>query len=128
MAKKQQPSQLQVKHKGIPVELGGETYIVPPLNLGAVERMQERLQNFSGGIDMESISVVIDATHAALLRNYPEITREEIIDLIDVGNMMEVFQAVMDISGLKRKALEGEAPEVAESGEDPSTGGNSTPT
>lgn len=102
-----------VKHKGIPVVLGEQTFIVPPLALGALEQLQDRVASFNGDIrDAAQVATVIDAGHAALKRNYPEITREEVADLIDVGNMAEVFEAVMDVSGLKRKALaSGEAPE-----------------
>ncbi|MFK7088684.1 hypothetical protein AAFM71_07690 [Chromobacterium violaceum] len=97
-----------VKIKGIPLSLGGTTYIVPPLNLGALEQLQERLANFSGGIDAASVGTVLDAAHAALVRNYPDLTRERVAELIDVANMGEVMEAVMDVSGLKRQAFETE--------------------
>lgn len=102
-----------VKVKGIPVDLGGDEFIVPPLALGALEQLQERISAFRGDIgDKDQVATVIDAAHSALKRNYPELTREEVADSIDVGNMAEVFEAVMDVSGLKRKALEaGEAPQ-----------------
>jgi len=104
-----------VKIKGIPVELGDRTLIVPPLALGALEQLQERIATFTGDIrSKEQIATVLDAAHAALKRNYPEVTREDVAEWVDVGNMAEVFEAVMDISGMKRKALEagqGEAPE-----------------
>lgn len=102
-----------VKVKGIPVNLGGEDFVIPPLSLGALEQLQERVANFRGDIgDKEQVATVIDAALAALKRNYPEISRQEVADMIDVGNMADVFEAVMDVSGLKRKALEaGEAPQ-----------------
>lgn len=96
--------------KGIPFELLGTTYIIPPLNLSALEAMQDKLEAFEGGTDGKSITTVIDATLSALKRNYPEMTRDQVADMLDVGNMQDVMQAVMDVSGLKRKALEaGEA-------------------
>lgn len=100
-----------VKVKGIPVELGGEQFVVPPLSLGALEQLQERIANFRGDIgDKDQVATVIDAAHSALKRNYPELDRQTVADGIDVANMAEVFEAVMDVSGLKRKALEaGEA-------------------
>ncbi|MDP5209994.1 hypothetical protein [Microbulbifer sp. 2205BS26-8] len=127
------PTPHRVRFKGIPIALGDKTFVFPPLNLGALEQLQERLQNFSADTSPESISVVIDAALASLVRNYPEITRAEVVELIDLGNMLEIFQAVMDISGLRRKALEEQekenpsAPEVA-ADVDPLTGENSTPT
>lgn len=104
-----------VKHKGIPVQLGERSFIVPPLALGALEQLQDRIADFKGDIrDASQVATVLDAAHAALKRNYPDVTREEVADLVDVGNMAEVFEAVMDVSGLKRKELE--AGEALESG------------
>lgn len=104
-----------VKHKGIAVVMGGVEYVIPPLALGALEQLQDRIAGFKGDItDGKQVATVIDAAHAALKRNYPEITREDVADLVDVGVMAEVFEAVMDVSGLKRKGLEaGEAQEPA---------------
>ncbi|WP_445364895.1 hypothetical protein ACJJJB_00040 (plasmid) [Microbulbifer sp. ANSA001] len=115
------------KHKGIPVELGGKTYIVPSMSLGSVEKMIDRIQEFSGGLDPESIGIALDATHAAIVRNYPDFTREELTEEMDLGNMVEIMHAVMDVSGLRRKAAEQEAAsEVAGEGAAPLTGEKST--
>lgn len=100
------------RFKGIEVEFAdGTKLIVPPMNLATIETLQERLSTFTGGIDKTSISLVVDATLASLQRNYPEITRERVInELLDVSNMEEVMAAVMDVSGLRRKEqAQGEA-------------------
>ncbi len=96
------------KVKGVSVEfVDGTTLVVPPLNLAGVEMLQERLMKFTGGMDKDSVGLVIDATLMALQRNYPDMTRERVAnDLIDLSNMEEVMTAVMDVSGLKRKAQE----------------------
>lgn len=100
------------KVKGVQVEFADGTVLtVPPLNLAAVELLQERLVKFTGGMDKESVALVVDASLMALRRNYPDITRERLAsELIDLGNMQDVMEAVMDVSGLKRKEQErGEA-------------------
>jgi hypothetical protein len=103
-----------VKVKGLPVDLNGSVYIIPPIALGALEQLQDRITTFTGDVtDMKQIATVIDAAHAALKRNYPEITRSEVADLIDVSNMAEVFEAIMDVSGLKRKAAQSGEPATA---------------
>jgi hypothetical protein len=101
-----------VKIKGIEVEMGGTVRIVPPLNLGALSTLQDRLSKFSGGLDKESVELVIDAAFLSLKRNYPEITIEMVQDEIDVSNMDEIFKAIMDVSGLHRKAAEAEKGEA----------------
>lgn len=100
---------MMVKIKGIEVEMGGATRTIPPLNLGALSTLQDRLAAFKGGLDPESIQLVLDAAFLALKRNYPDITMEQVADEIDVGNMDEIFKAIMDVSGLRRKAAEGAA-------------------
>ena len=94
------------KYNGITLNLGGTDYVLPPISLGALEQLQSNISKFSGDVmDATQITTVIDAAHASLLRNYPGITRTEVADMIDVGNMSDVFAAVMDVSGLKRKEL-----------------------
>ena len=96
-----------VKVKGLALDLGGSTFVVPPLSLGALEQLQERLSSFSGDVaDKTQVATAIDAAHAALRRNYPAMTREEVADAIGLDNMIEVMEAVMDVSGLKRKQAE----------------------
>lgn len=100
---------MTVKIKGVTVNLNGTDYVVPPIALGALEQLQAKIAAFDGNAgDAQQISTVIDCAHAALKRNYPELTREEVADLIDISTMMDVFEAVMDVSGLKRRAQEAE--------------------
>lgn len=115
----------QTKFKGVKLTLGDRTFVCPPLSLRALQALQERLRAYQGGAALAAdVSIVADAAYAALIRNYPDITLDDLMDLIDVGNMTEIMEAVMDVSGLKRK--EQEAAEAAGSA-DPSTGTSSTP-
>jgi len=95
------------KYAGITLNLGGTDYILPPISLGALEQLQTRVSEFKGDVnDGKQVSTVIDSALASMQRNYPDITREQVADMIDIGNMADVFAAVMDVSGLKRKAIE----------------------
>lgn len=115
---------MTTKFKGIKLNLQGQDFVVPPLNFRSLQEMQARIASFTGGVDPESISLVVDAAHAALSRNYPDLSKDAVIDLLDLENMLSIMEAVMDVSGLKRKAQE--AAETASG--DPSTGPTSTPT
>jgi uncharacterized protein (DUF433 family) len=85
---------------GKDIKLGGETYTVPPLTLGALQRFQAKLTSYSGSLSAEDVQTVIDVATAALKRNYPDLTAEQVADMIDLGNIQEVFMAVMSVSGL----------------------------
>lgn len=85
---------------------GGKIYMLPPLTMGAMERLQKGLADLSSAeaLSPESVTTIVDAAHAALRRNYPELSRDDVADLVDVGNMFDVVGAVLDVSGVKRKA------------------------
>lgn len=101
--------------RGIPLMLGdGKEYTVAPLTLGALEDYGDALNNI-GALDKASVATTIDVALASLKRNYPDMTREQVRNLIDVENMDRVFQACMDVSGLLRKELE--ATQAAAAGE-----------
>lgn len=97
---------VQPVYTGLERTLGGKSYVIPPLSLGQVRRFQGKLQEWSGAVDDKSIEVCVEVIHAAMSRNYPDLTLEAVADLIDLGNMVEMMQAVMDVSGLVRKAEE----------------------
>jgi hypothetical protein len=84
---------------------GGRVFTLAPLSLGTVERLQQPLMALGEleALNPVSIKTIIDAAHASLRRNYPATTREEVAELIDVGNMFEVITSVLDVSGIKRK-------------------------
>lgn len=89
--------------KGVEFEFpDGQKLIVPPLSLGAVVVLQERLQEYDG-TSLKSVSVVIDALTMALNRNYPEITKEQVAEMVDLSNMNAVMLAVMSVSGMVNK-------------------------
>lgn len=94
------------KIAGIPVVIGGETKIMPPLSLNAVKQLMPRLEKFKAGVDEESIETLAVVAHASLVRNYPGITVDWVADNVDLGNMQDIMDACMDVSGLKRKQLE----------------------
>ncbi|STZ77345.1 phage associated protein [Bergeriella denitrificans] len=106
-----------VKVAGVTMNLNGQEYVVPPLSLGVLDQIKDRIGNFDKAPFAEQVELTISVAHAALKRNYPDLTREEVGDMLDVANMMEVFGAVMDVSGLKRKEQEAaQAGEAAAAG------------
>ena len=88
--------------EGTEIQIGEEKMCVPALSLKQVRTFLPRIQTMKlGSFDPESMDVCIDVIHAALTRNYPETTRDEVEDKIDMRNMVPVFQAVMNMSGFE---------------------------
>ena len=91
---------------GVKIEMGGREFILPPLTLGVLKRMGSRLSGLTkieGVPDPETIDLMADIIHASMVRNYPEVTKEEVLDLVDLGNLQQTFMAVLGNSGLVPK-------------------------
>lgn len=94
--------------RGNPLIIDGQALVFAPLSLGAVEKLLPALQSFQPN----DVGTVIDVAHKSLKRNYPDITREDVADLIYMDQLQDVMTAVMSISGLKSEQnTQGEAGE-----------------
>jgi 1-deoxy-D-xylulose 5-phosphate reductoisomerase len=87
---------------GVPISLGGNQYTVPALSLGQVKRLMPDIDSVTanGTPQDQVVSSAIKITTAALSRNYPEITAEQVEEMLDLSNFKTVLDAVMGISGL----------------------------
>ena len=92
--------------EGIVIQMGGKEFTVPALSLGQVRRLLPKIEKIStvnGLLNAEQMDCIVDVVHAAVIRNYPALTKEEVEDLIDLGNAAVIIKAVMGQSGLVRK-------------------------
>ena len=91
-------------HEGVVVRIGGQDWIVPPLTFRQLRRLQpafETLGQIGPVMSEGQIDAVLQIAEAALSRNYPEITRDEVEELLDLGNARTVLAAIAGASGLK---------------------------
>lgn len=98
-------------HEGVKVEIQGKEYIIPPLTLKSLKVLTphiESLKNISDVPTETQIDAILEIAHAAMVRNYPDITKEHLFDLIDLSNMPQIFMAVMNSSGLEKVKPTGE--------------------
>lgn len=80
--------------------------IVPPLNFSQLQEMKSHINMLNANPDLLSFAALVEILRAALSRNYRGVPRWLIEQTIDVGNMADLVQAVMDVSGMKRKEIE----------------------
>jgi hypothetical protein len=88
------------------VPFGSERYLVPPLSLLAVQQLADDVESLSTMTNRptpEQMGVVIGIVHAAMKRNYPSMTPDDLGEMIDLGNWQEVMAAVLMISGYDKK-------------------------
>src|SRR5438874_12523261 len=89
---------------GVTVTMGGQDWIVPPLILGQLRRLMPKvtkLTEIGASMGEAQINVLIDIVTAALQCNYPETTPDKVENLLDLGNVGAVLNAVLTGSGLK---------------------------
>jgi hypothetical protein len=99
---------------GVTVAMGGRDWIVPSLTLGQLRRLMPKVRQLTeigASMGEPQISVLVDIVTAALQRNYPEMTTDQVENFLDLGNASAVLNAVLTGSGLKPSgAAVGEAP------------------
>jgi hypothetical protein len=89
---------------GVTVAMGGLDWIVPPLTLGQLRRLMPKVRQLTeigASMGEPQISVLVDIVTAALQRNYPEMTTDQVENFLDLGNASAVLNAVLTGSGLK---------------------------
>lgn len=92
------------KRGGRWIAFGAEEYQVPPLAFRAVIELQDDVESLSGMGTKPTpaqVDTVTRIVHSALLRNYPAMTKEEVADMLDVGNFQEIINATLAIGGFK---------------------------
>jgi tRNA-dihydrouridine synthase len=91
--------------EGYKLTLGGTEYVVPPLNIKQIRTMKDDIDNLriTNSGDIDSFSNGLRVIQAAMSRNYPEITFEQLEEIIDLGNYKNVVLAIMGQSGLIQK-------------------------
>lgn len=93
------------KRGGAWITFGTEAYRVPPLAFASVQELQGRIaamQGMTGGQpSQDQMDTVVDVVFAAIKRNYPDMPREQIADMLDLQNYQEVLGAVLNIAGFK---------------------------
>ena len=82
------------------ITLNGREFIVPAAPLSCVRRHHDVFE----GTAPVTLLIMAEIIHAALRRNYPELTQDELEnEYLDVANMKEVFNIVMNVSGAEPK-------------------------
>lgn len=85
---------------GVSVAVGDRTFVVPRLSLRQLQVLKDqikRIQDRSKEIDLDAqIGDITDIVHAAVGRNYPDLSRDELADLLDLGTVGPFLRAAID--------------------------------
>jgi hypothetical protein len=95
------------KIPGAAINLGGHDFVLAPLGLRLLREYQAKAHALAEKKDPpatpdELYELNVEVIVASLNRNYPEITREGIEELLDSVNVPESLALIWDQSGVKR--------------------------
>ena len=95
------------KFPGVKIDMGGRDFTVPALRFGAVKQFSKD-GTFAlidtmkvAGLNEENIDAAIRVIRAAMGLNYPELTEQDILDLVDLRTLPELLGAVTGQSRLE---------------------------
>ena len=95
--------------KGLSVQLGLETYVMPRLSFGGMEEAKANLKriaegNFSNAIELQN--AFIDVLMLSFMRNYPELDRKVLMASLDWDSAPDLFEQLLQLSIPKAPAGE----------------------
>jgi hypothetical protein len=96
---------MEPKLNGVPLKLGSKEYILPPLNLAALEKYWPVIESWAEPPAKltQRFSEGAEVIHAALARNYPELTLTEVKEGLDLPSFPAALAALLEVSGLARR-------------------------
>lgn len=98
---KPMPADMMLPGKEIP--FGRFKLIMPALSLKQVRQMTPLLSTIASsanGATPDDLGPMCDVIHAALVRNYPDILRADLDDMVDLNNIRDIWPALNGLSGL----------------------------
>lgn len=103
--------------EGVKLRIGRQDYIVPALSMRQLKQYEKTIaqtqKSLGAAMSPADIDKFVEVIHAAVSRNYPDVTLDQMLDAIDLRSLPTLFPAVMGISGLEAKQ-QGEAQAQAE--------------
>jgi hypothetical protein len=99
-----------LKHYGTAIFMDGREWIVPALGVRQAREHLGQLIKFAASIDNtpegfnKMVDEVVPILHMAFQRNYPEMTQDQLLDILDMRTFFDVMKAVMAQSGVTQAA------------------------
>ena len=102
--------------EGQKIKIGDRELEIPPLSFGNLMDLEDKIAAIMDGdakkvFSKERIQAQLDVIHAAVKRNYPDITADWLRDNLDLGNAIKVIKMVLSTSGVGEKSAGAPQPE-----------------
>ncbi len=100
------------RYPGVSIKVGDRDLLVPPLTLGQIEANADKLASIDQieaspqkALSSGAMGKVLDLVVIAVQRNYPDMKREEIGELVDMHNLRQFLPAILGASEGEAKGL-----------------------
>lgn len=80
---------------GIPVEMGGGTYVLPPLNAKLAKAYWPRLEALQAGAEADPLGLVAEVVQLCLARNHDGLPPDLALEHVDLDNFDRLASAAM---------------------------------
>jgi hypothetical protein len=86
---------------GVTISFSGRELVVPPLRVGDIKDILPAIRRISAPLTgppmerFEQLDDYVDVIHVALKRNYPELTRDELLEITDFPAFLAAFRAAL---------------------------------
>jgi len=93
-----------VKYEGVPITIEGEEWIIPALNIAQARQLRPQIEmltsiSIDSGLTDVQLDALITIIHAALIRNYPDLTKDVLETMLTLANIKRVISAIMGAGG-----------------------------
>lgn len=99
-----------VKFDGEVVTLGGREYVIPSLSVKQARKLWQTVLSLNEGITTANLpdkyAQAVTLIHAAMTRNYPDLTLEDLEDLVEIKNLRRLVLIVSGQSGVSGPGIE----------------------
>lgn len=101
---------IKPKHEGKTIILDGREFVLPSLSVNQARKLWPGILDLNKGLTVDQfpskLDVVLNVIHAALSRNYPDLTIEQLGDMVDANNSGEILYEVAAQSGFIVRRLD----------------------
>jgi hypothetical protein len=85
--------------EGTIIAMGGQEWTVPPLSLAQLREFLPKVQQLSGlaagDMGVAQLGMLVEIVTAAMQRNYPDLTPDQVENFLDLGNALPVLTAIL---------------------------------
>jgi len=95
--------------EGEVLKIGEQEFTVPAINFKGVKKIEKLLKKLMeipavGGIlTVDQIDVMTEIVLVGLSRNYPDLTKQQLEEILDMNNIQTVIEAITGQAGLKKR-------------------------